>query len=352
MLKSNKLKAMAKSFGADVVGVANLERFKEAPPHNHPACLLPEARAVIVIGRRVLRGLHRPIEEGTGWHAYNMFGYGGLSIRYCNEVVYRLACHIEDLGYQAVPHSAHTIWNYHGLAKNDGGAGPEVCVTLYYAAYAAGLGEMGWSKVFLNPEYGPMLRYALVITDAPYEPDPLFEGKICDRCKICVKKCPAGAIAMTKSQQVAIGNKEVVHCDLNTARCLFYHWGLSRKVSPFLPDDLAGEYQEGMTMDDVVKLREKVNARVPIYNRIRMDSHTQAICGSRGCSLACVRHLEEKGLISKKMRQFTQPARQAPRAVITNRKIFLPGERIPKNFIAECKKDGKGALSLHCEGVG
>lgn len=352
MIKTKELKTMAKRFGADVVGVANIERFKNAPPHHHPSSLLPEAKSVIVIGRRVLRGLHRPIEEGTGWHAYNMFGYGGLSIRYCNEVVYKLACYVEDLGYQAVPHSAHSIWNYYGKAKKDGGVQPEVCVTLYYAAYAAGLGEMGWSTVFLNPEYGPMLRYALVITDAPFEPDPLFEGKICDNCKLCVKKCPVGAIPKTETTSVVIGGKEVIHSKLDKAKCLYGHWGISEKTSSYLPDDVKVDFKEGMTMEDVVILREKVNEKVPIYNRIRSDSHTQAICGSMGCGLACVRHLEKKGLISKKMKQFTTEDEKALSAILTNRRIFLPGEEIPLGFIDECTKDGKGSLSAHVEGVG
>ncbi len=352
MIETNKLKIAAKRFGADVVGVANIERFREAPPHHHPSSLLPEARSVVVIGRRILRGLHRPVEEGTGWHSYNMFGYGGLSVRYCNEVVYKLACYIEDLGYQAVPHSAHTIWNYYGMAKDNGGVQPEVCVTLYYAAYAAGLGEMGWSGVFLNPEYGPMVRYALIITDAPFEPDPLFEGKICDRCKLCVKECPAGAIHPTKTTSVIIGGKEVVHSKIDKGKCLFYHWGLSRKTSSFLPEDVEIKFEEGMTMEDVVALRERVNKKVPIYDRIRSDSHTQAICGSRGCCLACVRHLEKKGLISKRMKQFTSEDEKAPLAVLTNRKIFLPGEEIPEGFVEECRKDGKGSLSTHVEGVG
>jgi len=35
-----------------------------------------------------------------------------------------------------------------------------------------------------------------------------------------------------------------------------------------------------------------------------------------------------------------------------NRKIFLPGEEIPEGFVEECRKDGKGSLSTHVEGVG
>lgn len=349
-INTNRIKAFAKKVGADVVGVANIERFKDAPPDKNPLSLLPEARSVVVIGRRVLRGLHRPIEEGTGWHAYNMFGYGGLSVRYVNKTVYELACYIEDLGYQAVPHSAHTIWNIRARAKKAGYARPEVCVTLIYAAYAAGLGEVGWSKVFLNPEYGPMLRFGLVITDAPFKPDPLFEGKLCDRCKQCVKNCPAGAIHPDKEVRVKIGEGEVIHNDLHIEKCLWYHWGLSSKVSPFLPDGIGGEYPEGMTMDEICAVREEIVKKVPMYARLKADTRTQAICGSKGCGLACVRHLEKLGKISKVMKNNTEGP--FPRATVTYKKVFLQEEPIPKGFIEECQKEGLGKLSKHCEGVG
>ena len=353
IITTDTLKKVAKQFGADVVGVANIERFRNAPPHNHPASLLPEARSVIVIGRRVLRGLHRPIEEGTGWHAYNMFGYGGLSVRYLNASVFNLACYIEDQGWQAVPHSAHTIWNYNGRPKTPESVGPEVCVTLYYAAAAAGLGEMGWSKVFLNPEYGPMLRYALVITDAPYEPDPLFEGQICNRCKKCVKACPAGAIHPTETESVEIGGKIFENAKLDQGACLFHHWGLSSKTSPFLPEGAEAEFKQGMTMEDVVILREEVNKKVPIYNRIRADSRTQAICGSRGCGAVCVRHLEEHGLIEKTMNQFTcQKEEQAEKATITHLHVFLADEPVPPHFLQKCREEANHEISEHVEGVG
>ena len=351
--EKESVRQAAKRFGADVVGFANIERFRDAPPHNHPSSLMPEARTVIVVGRRVLRGLHRPVEEGTGWHAYNMFGYGGLSLRYANHTVYELACFVEDFGWQALPHSAHTIWGYRGRPQKPWKVGPEVCVTLYYAAFAAGLGEMGWSKVLLNPEYGPMLRFALVITDAPYEPDPLFEGRICDGCKLCVKHCPGKAIHPTESESVDIGGKKASNGKLNQGRCLFHHWGLSETTSQFLPDGVAKRYEEGMTMEDVVQLREKVNAKVPIYDRMRMDSHTQAICGSQGCCLVCVRHLESKGLISKRMHQFTCPKEEkAKLAVPTHRKVFLPGESIPDGFVEDCAAHPDDKLSTNVEGVG
>ena len=50
------------------------------------------------------------------------------------------------------------------------------------------------------------------------------------------------------------------------------------------------------------------------------------------------------------MKQFTSEDEKSPSARLTNRKIFLPGEKIPEGFIDECKKDEKGgAENLNCQ---
>ena len=31
--------------------------------------------------------------------------------------------------------------------------------------------------MFLSPEFGPMVRFAFLFTDAPLEPDPMYNGE-------------------------------------------------------------------------------------------------------------------------------------------------------------------------------
>ena len=57
-------------------------------------------------------------------------------------------------------------------------------------ALAAGLGELGLSKLFLTPQFGPRQRIFAVLTDAVLEPDPLLPpGSVCDRCGACARAC-------------------------------------------------------------------------------------------------------------------------------------------------------------------
>ncbi|HRU80869.1 MAG TPA: hypothetical protein P5515_10245, partial [Methanolinea sp.] len=193
-----RIREYAISRGLDLFGVANIERFKDAPARMHPAAIFPEARSVIVVGRRIVRGGWRGIEEGTYWPNYSHFDYSGLlNTHFLQLPLYETACFIEDFGWEAVP-------VYSGMACKDsppdsfprrpGQVSPDVNLAIRIAGTAAGVGEIGWSKVFLTKKFGPRQRLAAILTDLELEPDPLIEpNSICRLDMACVKGCP-GAI--------------------------------------------------------------------------------------------------------------------------------------------------------------
>jgi len=62
------------------------------------------------------------------------------------------------------------------------------------AATKAGLGWVGKSALFVSPEFGPGVRLASVLTDAPLKPGaPVVESR-CGTCMECADACPYGAI--------------------------------------------------------------------------------------------------------------------------------------------------------------
>ena len=77
-ITKEQIKEFALANGLDFAGVAGIDRFKGAPARMHPSSILPEAKSVIVVGKRVLRGGWRGIEEGTHWPNYTYFDYHGL----------------------------------------------------------------------------------------------------------------------------------------------------------------------------------------------------------------------------------------------------------------------------------
>lgn len=61
-------------------------------------------------------------------------------------------------------------------------------------ATRAGLGWIGKSALLITREYGPAVRLATVLTDAPIEPGNPIDDSRCGDCVKCVERCPAEAI--------------------------------------------------------------------------------------------------------------------------------------------------------------
>ena len=64
-------------------------------------------------------------------------------------------------------------------------------------AITAGLGELGAFGAVITPEFGPRQRWGLITVDADLpldEPRDYGLAEFCERCLLCVAKCPAKAI--------------------------------------------------------------------------------------------------------------------------------------------------------------
>jgi len=61
-------------------------------------------------------------------------------------------------------------------------------------ATRAGLGWIGKSALLITKEYGPAVRLATVLTDAPLETGEPIDDSGCGDCSECVVRCPAKAI--------------------------------------------------------------------------------------------------------------------------------------------------------------
>lgn len=60
-------------------------------------------------------------------------------------------------------------------------------------AVQSGIGWLGRNNLIVHPRFGSQIRLVTVLTDMPLETDKPLE-KSCDKCKSCVKTCPASAI--------------------------------------------------------------------------------------------------------------------------------------------------------------
>lgn len=301
-MNSSELKAFARDVvGVDNVGIADIGRFDSAPPYMHPKAIMPECRSVIVFTRRILRGCFRGIEEGTHWPSYQVFAYSGLT-RLIHQANYRIGRFIEDHGFEAVPAPpAATLKEAgpRGPVPPDGKYPRNINISVRIAAVLAGLGEMGWSKVFLSEDFGPRQRIGVILTDAELEPDEIRTGHICDQCKLCVKDCPGNAIAKNESVSFDAAGRHWECGDLNIGKCKLTHFGLNRVTSPHFVKAFPGIFlpmeEQGNTWVEGWNFGHSLFSAVPAYQAF--SAYPIAICGARGCVISCMNHLEKRGRV-------------------------------------------------------
>jgi len=212
----------------DKVGIAGIERFNESPEGMHPTDFLPGCKSVIVFCTRLPDGAvsitYRTFEDlNYNVHGvYGAFGYVGapnFNLLFAN---YKISRFVEKLtGCVAVPEPAGPT---HGAKM----------MSLRHCAYAAGLGEFGWSSLMLTPEFGPRNRFGAVLTTAELPSDPMYSGpRLCDpsRCHVCEKLCPTGAIAPYvpgSERLVRSGGKEIGYGQTNWSKCRIMCHGTGR----------------------------------------------------------------------------------------------------------------------------
>jgi len=323
-LTKEELKAFALSRGLDLFGVANIERFAGAPTRMHPAEILPEARSVIVVGKRIIRGGWRGIEEGTYWPGYTYHDYHGLlNTLYIPLPLYETACFLEDRGWEAVPYYPGVPETQPPIAPlRQGAVAPDVQLAIRIAGVAAGVGEIGWSKVFLTRRFGPRQRLAAIITDLALDPDPLLEpGTICRKCMQCVKGCPVMAIPHMREKRtvrIQIEDKVYEWGDVDMGKCTLSYHGGDATVSPFIHKSFPGwnidVTQQEMSEEAAYKFCWTLSttpwretAEFPSGHIIEGHAQLQkwgvggsyGIEGSRGCMRSCFNYLEKQGCIDQ-----------------------------------------------------
>ncbi len=302
MLTAAMVKEAAKRLGADLVGISPMDRFEGAPMQQDPRYIFPAAQSCIVLGFRIPRGYMRGIEEGTFFAAYTSLGYGGLNQVYMPVVLRELCCFVEDHGYECAPvpniYSGSSVSfatqkedKERSIAVAPGLPRPDILVDFRIAAYVAGLGEFGYSKVFLTPEFGPFQRFVVLLTDAPLEPDPIFAGQLCDRCKKCVRACSGQAISATETEKITVAGHIIEFGKLDVQKCSTAYMGGTVDYNPFLTKDAKLD-EMPQTYHGAPKMGQWAGYGSHM-------GHNPALEGARGCMRECYVHLEERGRLKK-----------------------------------------------------
>lgn len=192
-MTAQELKAYALSHGADLCGIASVDRFSAAPKGFHPCDVMPDCRSVVAFACRFPVGTLKCVSPVPYTRVRNT-----ITPR-MDALALELCLFLEDHGHAAAP-----------IPTNESLLDPETgryrsIISLKHAAQAAGLGAIGRHSLLITPEWGSMVWLGAVLTDAALTPDALLPD-ICTGCERCVAACPVNALETPQMNQSACWN--------------------------------------------------------------------------------------------------------------------------------------------------
>lgn len=198
MTRALEIKKIVLTLGADLCGIASVDRFDKAPEGFHPKDLYSECKSVIVFAKK----LPESIFYSNSFIPYSFVD--DIALHEILRLSFEISVKLEKLNISAmpIPSEPYEYWDKDSMT----GKG---MISLKHAGYLAGLGVIGRNSLLCNPEFGNLIKLGAVIANVDIEADPIINYDFCsDNCNLCIDNCPSGAL----------GGKSVIqrNCRLNS----------------------------------------------------------------------------------------------------------------------------------------
>jgi epoxyqueuosine reductase QueG len=170
--------------GADVCGIASVDRFTEAPAGFHPRDLYADCRSAILFGQALPRG--------TLSVDSRLLYLKGMTecLAELDRIAFLGSAWIERRGGVAVPLPSDSPYE-HWDAERSTARG---LLSLKHAAELAGLGRIGKSTLLINRQFGNRLMLGCMLTNLSVQSDAIAEVICLPDCRICLDGCPQHAL--------------------------------------------------------------------------------------------------------------------------------------------------------------
>lgn len=176
---TREMKQLATSLGADLVGVADLDRMRALP--TLPAGLMDPFQVAVSVAVALPRAVFSAISDAPTPEYAAI--YQNIN-RLLDDIAVGIARQLDRQGFAALPVPASQVLDrrqWHAALSHKA------------VARMAGLGWQGKNLLLITPEFGSRVRLVTVLTDAPLIPDTPVKNR-CGSCRRCKDACPADAI--------------------------------------------------------------------------------------------------------------------------------------------------------------
>lgn len=295
MLTSAFIKEKARQYGADLCGIGDISLFEGTDPQRDPRKICPKAKTVIGFAFRVPKGLYAGMENANQFLNYTALGVKYIDEEMAEMFLLRMAGFIENEGYDACvqrnvsnlkikgdktqnPELIDTYELSMAEAVAPGLPVPDIIMDFAQAAQICGIGCPGIKGNVLTREFGPFVRLAFIVTDAPLETDEPFADRLCDGCMACAQACPAHCIDEN---------------GLDTWSCSVYYRGAHRS-NPYITEEFLKDHPDRDAILDGRARFDAESARA-LYKALdflpsRSTGYAPCICGKK-CDIACYKHI-------------------------------------------------------------
>ena len=176
---TDTLKKKIGDFGADLVGIADVDPLKELKL-NPPDLLEPFTRAVS-IALQLPTAVFEQISDRPTPIYKSIYLTANLIL---DQIAYKTAIALQNDGFYTLPIPASQV-----LDKEDW----QAAISHKAVARMAGLGWQGKNLLLISPQYGSRVRLVTVLTNAALNVDSPVKNR-CGDCTACQDACPAQAI--------------------------------------------------------------------------------------------------------------------------------------------------------------
>jgi epoxyqueuosine reductase QueG len=218
-MNAEYIKKHASRLGADLCGIAPVERFAAAPAGFHPRDIDPGACSVVVFAAHMpLSCLRAKTNVPYTLMRNHLLAKMDMMVMGLVEV-------LEKEGIAGVPIPSSDPYDDWDAARRHGRG----ILSLKHAAVLAGLGTMGKNTLLVNDRFGNMVWLGAVLVDALLEADSPADYEGCPAgCRICLDRCPQKALdGLTIDQSrcrahsfvFTEGGEMVIRCNLCRTAC-------------------------------------------------------------------------------------------------------------------------------------